>query len=47
MKQAKKETEADKDKKAYENMIKMFQAKGLVLIKGIWQKPNKNEKHKS
>ena len=41
MNRTKKETEADKDRMAHENMIKLFQSKGLVLIKGIWQKPNK------
>ena len=37
VKQSKEETE--KDKKAYEDLIKRLQDKGLVLIKGVWQKP--------
>lgn len=37
----KKQSESDKDKKAHEDMIERFKQKGLVLIKGIWQKPNK------
>lgn len=38
-KQSKEDIE--KDKKAYEDLIKRLQDKGLVLIKGVWQKPNK------
>jgi hypothetical protein len=38
-KQSKEESE--KDKKAYKDLIKRLQDKGLVLIKGVWQKPNK------
>ncbi len=32
--------ESTKDKKVHEDLIKRLKDKGLVLIKGVWQKPN-------
>lgn len=42
-----KKNKKDDDKKIHDDLIERLKAKGLVLIKGIWQKPIKNEKNKS
>lgn len=40
-KQKQSKNKVDADKKINEELIQRLKAKGLVLIKGVWQKPNK------